>query len=137
MNNIKIIFLSLIISFFIGYILLKDYINIKDKDITYGFIYGVFDKDDFDKETLNLSNYIYKIDNDKYIVYIGLTRNENNIQKLKTYFENKGYDINIQNISIDDKFKEIIDSCDVLLEKVDNDIQIEKIENKILEYGVI
>ena len=136
MNNIKIILLSLIISFLIGYFLIKDYINIK-KDITYGFIYGIYNKSDFEKETLNLSNYIYKIENDKYIVYVGFTRNENNISKLKKYFENKKYNINIQNININQELKNIIDSCDILLEKVNDDKQIEKIENKILEIGVI
>ena len=136
MNNIKIILLSLIISFLIGYFLIKDYINIK-KDITYGFIYGIYNKSDFEKETLNLSNYIYKIENDKYIVYVGFTRNENNISKLKKYFENKKYNINIQNININQELKNVIDSCDILLEKVNDDKQIEKIENKILEIGVI
>ena len=136
MNNIKIILLSLIISFLIGYFLIKDYINIK-KDTTYGFIYGIYNKSDFEKETLNLSNYIYKIENDKYIVYVGFTRNENNISKLKKYFENKKYNINIQNININQELKNVIDSCDILLEKVNDDKQIEKIENKILEIGVI
>ena len=136
MNNIKIILLSLIISFLIGYFLIKDYINIK-KDMTYGFIYGIYNKSDFEKETLNLSNYIYKIENDKYIVYVGFTRNENNISKLKKYFENKKYNINIQNININQELKNVIDSCDILLEKVNDDKQIEKIENKILEIGVI
>ena len=136
MNNIKIILLSLIISFLIGYFLIKYYINIK-KDMTYGFIYGIYNKSDFEKETLNLSNYIYKIENDKYIVYVGFTRNENNISKLKKYFENKKYNINIQNININQELKNVIDSCDILLEKVNDDKQIEKIENKILEIGVI
>ena len=116
-----------------GYFLLEN----NQKDITYGIIYGIYNEDEFKKETINLSNYIYKINNNKYIVYIGFTRNKKNLEKLKNFYLKKGYNISIENIKIDDKLKKIIDSCDILLEKTINDEEIEKIENKILEIEVI
>ena len=136
MKNIKIILLALIISFFIGYFLISDYLN-NNKDITYAIIYGEYNKDEFEKETLKLNNYIYRINNDKYIVYLGLTRNEKNISKLKEFYQKKGYSISIGSIKVDDKLKSLIEDCDILLEKVSEEETIEKIENKILEYGVI
>ena len=70
MNNIKIILLALIISFFIGFFIIKNYEKNIEKDITYGFIYGEYNKEDFEKETIKLSNYIYKVENNKYIIYL-------------------------------------------------------------------
>lgn len=136
MKNIKIILLALIISFLIGYFLITDYLNY-NKDITYAFIYGKYNKEEFEKETIKLSNYIYKLDNDKYIVYLGLTRNEKNISKLKEFYEKKGYSISVGSITISEEFKKLVDDLDILLEKVSDDEAIEKIESKILEYGVI
>ena len=136
MNNIKIVFLALLISFFIGFFLIKNYKNI-NKDITYGFVYGEYSKENFDKETLKLSNYIYKIEDNKYIIYLGITRNEKNIEKIKGFLEKKGYSISVRDIKVNEEFKELIESCDKLLEKTNDENLVEKIENKILEYGVI
>ncbi len=136
MKNIKIIILSIIISFFIGFYIIKKYKNI-DKDITYGFVYGEYDKENFDKETLKLSNYIYRINNNKYTIYLGITRSEKNIEKIKGFLEKKGYSISVRDIKVDNEFKNFIDHCDKLLEKVNEDKMVEKIENEILEYGVI
>ena len=136
MNNIKRVFLALLISFFIGFFLIKNYKNI-NKDITYGFVYGEYSKENFDKETLKLSNYIYKIEDNKYIIYLGITRNEKNIEKIKGFLEKKGYSISVRDIKVNEEFKELIESCDKLLEKTNDENLVEKIENKILEYGVI
>lgn len=136
MKNIKIIILAIIISFFIGFYIIKKYKNI-DKDITYGFVYGEYDKENFDKETLKLSNYIYRINNNKYTIYLGITRSEKNIEKIKGFLEKKGYSISVRDIKVDNEFKNFIDHCDKLLEKVNEDKMVEKIENEILEYGVI
>jgi len=136
MKNIKIIILAIIISFFIGFYIINKYKNI-DKDITYGFVYGEYDKENFDKETLKLSNYIYRINNNKYTIYLGITRSEKNIEKIKGFLEKKGYSISVRDIKVDNEFKNFIDHCDKLLEKVNEDKMVEKIENEILEYGVI
>ena len=136
MKNLKIIILALIISFFIGYFLIKNYLN-SNQDITYGFVYGEYNKEEFESKTISLSNYIYEIKNNRYIVYIGMTRNEKNISKLKEFYNKKGYSINIRNIEVNNELKQIIENCDNLLEKVEDIKTIEKIENKILEYGVI
>ena len=136
MKNIKIIILAIIISFFIGFYIINKYKNI-DKDITYGFVYGEYDKENFDKETLKLSNYIYRINNNKYTIYLGITRSEKNIEKIKGFLEKKGYSISVRDIKVDNEFKNFIDHCDKLLEKVNDNKMVEKIENEILEYGVI
>ena len=137
MKNIKIILLGLIISFFMGYFLIKDYKNNLIDDITYGFLYGECNKEDLNLLTLTLSNYIYKIVDNKYEIYVGMTRNKNNIDKLKEFYIKKGYSIIVKEIIVNNDFKELIDSCDILLEKTNDYQTIEKIQNKILEYGVI
>lgn len=137
MKNIKIVLFAFLISFFIGFFLIKDYKKNIKKEINYGFLYGEFTKEEFDLETIKLSNYIYKVNNSKYEIYLGITRNENNIDKLKEFFIKKGYDISIRNISISKDLAFLVDSCDKLLEKVSLQESIEQIENKILEYGVI
>ncbi len=133
MKNIKIVLLALIISFFIGYFI----INCYESDKTIGFKLGEYTKEEFEKEIISLKNYIYKIKDNKYIIYLGITKNKKNIEKLKGFFIKKGYSISIDNIVIDSKYDDLIRSCDELLEKVDDYESIEKIENKILEIGVI
>ena len=137
MKNIKIVLFAFLISFLIGFFLIKDYKKNIKKSINYGFLYGEFTKEEFDLETIKLSNYIYKINDSKYEIYLGITRNEKNIDKLKEFFIKKGYDISIRDISISKDLADLIDSCDKLLERVEEDKSIEQIENKILEYGVI
>ena len=137
MKYIKIILLGLIISFFMGFFLIKNYKDNLTIDITYGFLYGECNKDELDLLTLTLSNYIYKKVDNKYEIYVGITRNKNNIEKLKEFYIKKGYSIIVREIEVSNDFKELIDNCDILLEKTNDIDTIEKIQNKILEYGVI
>ena len=115
-----------------GFFLIKNYKNNLTDDITYGFLYGECNKDELDLLTLTLNNYIYKKVDNKYEIYVGMTRNKNNIEKLKEFYIKKGYSIIVREIEVSNDFKELIDSCDILLEKTDSEDTIEKIQNKIL-----
>lgn len=140
MKNIKVIILGILISFFIGYFMLNSYNTNKQllskEDIIYAFVYGKFNKEEYAKKIIDLKKYILEIDsNDNYIIYLGLTKSKKNINKLKEFFDKKNYNISVEEIYVDDKkLISLIESCDTLLEKVENIESIEVIENKILDY---
>lgn len=86
---------------------------------------GIFSSmESMEKNCLNLNYYIYSIQDDKYYVYVGITENIENYNKIASYFKTLGYDnyrteINIKN----DAFIEILRQYDLLLkETTDNKI---------------
>ena len=117
------IIFALIIGFFLGNFLLKQYNDYETLTVSsnsnevYFFQYGVYSNvENMEENTINLENYIYKIEDEKYYVYIGLTGNKNNIDKLSNHYKNLGYDVivksyyisNQQFISLLNNFDEVI-----------------------------
>lgn len=78
---------------------------------------GVYETEDSMKENMNsFSYYIYNIEEDGYHTYVGITKVLNNANKIKDFFNNKGYDIYIKEISVDNSsFLMVVDQYDLLL----------------------
>ncbi len=136
MKYFKIILLAVLIGFFCTLFVIKGYSS--DKIISVGekvyfFQYGVYSNiESLEKNTLGLDKYIYNINNNLYHVYIGITKN--NVEKLTNYFKSKNYNIYIKEIEIkDNKFLELLNTYDKLIEKTDDKTSIKVIQNKILE----
>ena len=88
---------------------------------------GVYDNEEQMKEgTMNFPYYIYMMKDNKYYVYIGITQNENNLNKIKGYYEEKGYVISVQEYKIEEE------SFLVVLEQYDN-LLMESTDNSIIE----
>lgn len=95
---------------------------------------GIYDTEaQMNENTINFPYYIYMIKDDKYYVYISITGNENNLNKLKGYYEEKGYIINVREYEIDNEaFLTILNQYDnLLLQSNDNSI-IDSISSQIL-----
>lgn len=86
---------------------------------------GVYSsKESMEKNTTNFPYYIYVLDNDKYYVYIGITFLEENMNKIKGYYEEKGYNTYVKEINIsNDNFITILEQYDILL-KESTDLQV-------------
>ena len=71
--------------------------------------------------------------NDKQYVYLGITRDEKNAQKLKEIYENKGYQIYIkeQNLS-NEEFYNNITQFDILINSTNKESEILTIEEVVL-----
>lgn len=96
---------------------------------------GVYSsKENMEKNTSDFAYYIYNEEAGKYYVYIGITKNNANLDKLKVYYQNLGYDIYIKTVEIDNrKFLEVLEQYDNLLSKTEDEDTIKTICSKVLQ----
>ena len=74
-----------------------------------------------EENTSNLAYYIYTIDNDRYYVYIGITKNEENLDKLKGYFDSLGYNIYVKEFYISsESFITVLDQYETMLSETND-----------------
>lgn len=91
-------------------------------------------EDEMKKDVMNLNSYIYTKENDKYHVYLAITKNEKNISKIKGFFEKKGYVISEEKIMVSNEhFLKQIENYDLLLQNTDKEEVIEAIISGVLE----
>jgi len=135
-NNLLIILLSILI----GFLLTKFTFNQYETDYNLTTVFnsseevtflklGIFDKLD----NIDITNYIYNTIDNKYHVYIGITKDKENIKKIKELYKETEYDITETTISIDNKeFIEILTQYDLLLNEVTDSEVIKTISTSIL-----
>lgn len=76
----------------------------------------------------SFSYYIYSLENDKYYVYVAITRSEENVEKLKGYYSTLGYSIYVKELNINNiEFLNLLDQYDTLLSKTQENSVIEAI----------
>ncbi len=95
---------------------------------------GVYStKENMEQNLNNEHYYIYSEVDGMYYVYLAITKQEENIDKLKGYFNSLGYDIYVKEFTLDNEsFKNIIDQYDALLEGTDDINTIKAICSQIL-----
>ena len=138
-STIKYIFIAIIIGVVIGkYIFdlskeeIKGVVNVSDEYI-YLMQYGVYsDLDNLNNSVSNLNNYIYVKESDGYHVYIGISKNEENLKKIGDFLElteniyNKKVKIN--NI----EFSSSLDQYDTLIKQTEDKEVIINAQKQIL-----
>ena len=103
--------------------------NIEEK--AYFFQVGVFSNfDNMKKETSRYDSYIYVFENDKYYVYVGITKE--NKDKLKQYFDTLEYDTYIKEININSNFASRLNELDKKLSEAASE-SIKDVNNEILK----
>lgn len=95
---------------------------------------GVYsDYDSMQKSLAGFNYYIYTLKEDKYYVYVSITKSEENLEKLKGYYNDLGYSIYVKEININDnEFLTLLDTYDVLLSKTTEKSVIEAIITQTL-----
>ena len=83
----------------------------------YVFQYGVYSNKNNMINNLKNINYTYQLIDNKYYVYVGMTKNKENIEKLKKYFKSLSYNIYLKEIEVDGKFVETLEQYDLLLDE--------------------
>ncbi len=93
---------------------------------------GVYnDKETMQSETRDINPKIYEVIDNKYYVYVGITGDKNNVEKIKNIYSN--YNINSKKIKIkDEEFKNNIEQFDILIENTNNTDEILTIEEVVL-----
>ena len=132
--------LTILLSILIGFLLTKFTFNQYETDYNLTTVFnsseevtflklGIFDKLD----NIDITNYIYNTIDNKYHVYIGITKDKDNIKKIKELYKETEYDITETTISIDNKeFIEILTQYDLLLNEVTDSEVIKTISTSIL-----
>lgn len=123
------IIVSLVIGFFLSYFVITEYADkkgvtvYKEGQMLYFFKYNEFNsKEEMDKGTINLESYVYQNDDGKYKVYIAITKNENNIDKIKKYYSDYNLEVEKYFISNTDYIKSIENLDNILINTDDQTV---------------
>lgn len=132
---------SVLVGFVMGKFMFNQYDNgvalaskLTEKESLYFIQQGVYSSIDSMKEnTSSLPYYIYTEENNKYYVYIGITKDKDNLEKLKGYYQDKGYNIYIKTVEIsNDAFLEIFNQYEQLLKSTTDKDAISAIMSSVL-----
>ncbi len=144
--HMKKILISMCCSIFLGFLMgsyiFHEYdskVQIKStfseqKETVYFLQLGVYSDIEKVKQQAEIfHNYIYTEENDKYHVYVGMTLNKKNAEKIKELLEKKGYTIYVKDMILTEKtFIDQLKQYDLVLEKTTEEEAIFKVLEKIL-----
>lgn len=122
--------LSILIGGYLGYLIFNQY-KYNNSDVTtfneestpiYFLQQGVYSSiESMNENTNEISDYIYFKEDDKYKVYIGITTNKDNAEKITNIFKDKNYEIYTKEMNIEDKaFVEKLKQYDELIKASDD-----------------
>ena len=84
-------------------------------------------------ETRDLNPKVYEEKNGKYYVYVGITGNKDNAEKIQNIYKDSGFNIKINEISInDEEFINNLKQLDILINNTNNQDEILTIEEVVL-----
>ena len=139
--------IALVVGIFFGKFFLEQYeaydgikFSSNEGEVLYFIRYGIYDSvEEMEKSTLSLVNYVYNIVDDKYYVYIGITKEHDNLIKLNNYYSELGYHTITEEFLItNEKFLEELVNFDNILANTNDDVVISAISSLTLEkYEVI
>lgn len=139
--------IALVIGIIFGKFFLEQYeaydgikFSSNEGEILYFIRYGIYDsEEEMEKNTLSLVNFIYNIVDNKYYVYIGITREHDNLIKLNNYYSELGYQTITEEFLVTNKdFLEELVNFDSILANTNDEIVISSISSLTLEkYEVI
>ena len=91
--------IALIIGFFLSNFFLTQYDDFDGIKVSgtgenlYFIQYGVFSSlESLEENTISLQNYVYNKQDNLYYVYVGITKLEENAEKIVNYYKNLGYE---------------------------------------------
>lgn len=137
-------FYTFMIALIIGFFLCNFFINQYDKyegikvsakgEKLYFIQYGVFSNiESMEENTMNLQNYVYNQKDNMYYVYVGITKEKENADKIINYYKKNGYDTIIKEFEIVNKqFLELLINYDTILKNTSDETVISSIINQVL-----
>lgn len=141
-KNIIWIIGCIVIGLIMGKIMFDQYDKNETKKVSstvteakvYLFQIGVYSNlENMKSATSKYDSYIYIEQDSKYYVFVGLTKSEENKNKLKEYFESLSYDIYIKEMNLsNESFLEVLDQYDMLLKEAKTNQEIKEINKSIL-----
>lgn len=140
-KNIKAILISLVIGFFLSYFILTRYKSFKGITVSnigeeyYFLANGKYSsKEQMEEAGIDLENYVYRKDGVNYYMYVGITKNKDNADKINKYYGSKNINIEIKEFYISNKrFSEAISNLDNILINTTDEVVITEIINQGLD----
>lgn len=128
--------LLIILGYYLGNFIFNDLnINKLKKEEKYYFLQeGVYNnKDNLNNNISNLTNKIIDYKNDKYYVYVGITKDLEVAEKLMKIYEKDGFNIYIKEKGLSsEEFSTNVSQFDLLIKENEDDNQILTIEEVVL-----
>ena len=136
MNNKFLI--SIIIVVILGIVSAKSVYSLSeyaDEENMYYFLQlGVYENlDNLNEDTKNIDDKIVLKENNNFYVYVGISKNKNNLKKISNIYKNLGYNLLIKNKPIvSEEFKVNLEQFDKLLKQTKDEEELKKITSVIL-----
>ena len=95
--------------------------TIKLDDGVYMLKYGIYDSFDLMiNDMSSIERFVYIKENEKYKAYIAISKSLDNINKIKKIYDNKNYNLEIEQVNIDnnefilnlDEYEKLLDACE-------------------------
>lgn len=104
-----------------------------EKDNYYLLQEGIYStKEAMQSETRDLTK-VYEEKNGKYYVYVGITSNKDNAEKIENIYKDLGFNIKINEINLtDEEFINNMKQLDILIDNTNNKDEILTIEEVVL-----
>ena len=131
----RLIFITL--GFFLGQIIFSDKIELikkLQKGDTYYFLReGIYNSYDSIQNNINISRKIIENKDNKYYVYVGITRDKEVLEKLKEIYKEKNIDVYTKEVILESQeFKTNVEQFDLLIKQTKDTSQILTIEEVVI-----
>ena len=134
------IIVSLLVGFLLSFYMLKEYEKtdifpvFNESETAYLIQQGVYSSmGSMQENTAHLTDYIYSVIDDMYYVYIGISLDSSNVNKLQEYYKNKDINTIIKTTTLtDQEFIEILRQYDMVLNNTSDEETIKEICKQVL-----
>ena len=112
-----------------------DTVSVFQTNQTFYFLQeGIYSSKDIMQENVgDLMNKLAVLEDNKYYVYVGITMDQNNANKIKKIYENMGYQIYIKKMTLDnEEFASNVSQFDLLVQESDTDEDVLTVEEVVL-----
>ncbi len=134
------IIVSLLVGFLLSFYMLKEYEKtdifpvFNESETAYLIQQGVYSSmESMQENTAHLTDYIYSVIDDMYYVYIGISLDSSNVNKLQEYYKNKDINTIIKTTTLtDQEFIETLRQYDMVLNNTSDEETIKEICKQVL-----
>ena len=112
-----------------------DTVSVFQTNQTFYFLQeGIYSSKDIMQENVgDLMNKLVVLEDNKYYVYVGITMDQDNANKIKKIYENMGYQIYIKKMTLDnEEFASNVSQFDLLVQESDTDEDVLTVEEVVL-----
>lgn len=112
-----------------------DTVSVFQTNQTFYFLQeGIYSSKDIMQENVgDLTNKLVVLEDNKYYVYVGITMDQDNANKIKKIYENMGYQIYIKKMTLDnEEFASNVSQFDLLVQESDTDEDVLTVEEVVL-----